>query len=65
MLSWLAGNAATIIISAALLVIVYLIVRGLVRGRIKTCGDCGGECGAGCSACQFHGSCAQSAGKRT
>lgn len=64
MLSWLAANAATILISAALLVIVGLIVRGMVRGRIRTCGDCGscgGACGtaasSGCGGCQFSGQC--------
>ena len=44
MFAWLAANAATILISAALVVIVGLIIRGMVRGRIKTCGDCG-SCG--------------------
>ncbi len=56
MLSWLAANAATILISAFLLALIVLIVRGLVRGRIKTCDECGSGCG-GCSACKFSESC--------
>lgn len=58
MFAWLAANAATLLISAALLVIVGMIVRGMLRGRIKTCGDCG-SCGgsSACSACQHSGSC--------
>lgn len=50
MFAWLAANAATILISAVLLLIVGFIIRGLVKGRIKTCGDCAscGACGAGC-----------------
>lgn len=56
MFAWLAANAATILISAVLLLIVGLIIRGLVRGKVKICGDCGscGACAAGCkgSGCQ-------------
>lgn len=68
MFAWLAANAATIIISAVLLVIVGLILRGMARGRIKTCGDCG-SCGGACAsddaqspcgACQFSGQCHKS-----
>lgn len=65
MLTWLAENAATILISAVILVVVGLIIRGMVRGKIKTCGDCGscsGACAseresAGCGACPFSGNC--------
>lgn len=65
MLTWLAENAATILISAVLLLIVGLIIRGMLRGRIKTCGDCGscsGACAseggsAGCGTCPFSGKC--------
>lgn len=65
MFAWLAANAATILISAVLLLIVGLIIRGMIQGKVKTCGDCG-SCGAGCKdgcqACRFSGSC-QSGGK--
>ncbi len=64
MLTWLAANAATIIITAALLVVVGLIVRGMLRGRIRTCGDCG-SCGSACGGCRFSGSCqAHEAGRK-
>ncbi len=53
MLAWLAENAATILIAAALAVLVFFIVRGLIRGNVKACGDCGG----GCSACQYGEAC--------
>ena len=56
MLSWLAANAATIVISAVILVIVGLIIRGMARGKVKTCGDCG-SCGSPCGGCQFSGQC--------
>lgn len=69
MFAWLAANAATILISAVLLLIVGLIIRGMVRGKVKTCDDCGscGACAAGsessgCQACRFSGSC-RSGGK--
>ena len=62
MFTWLAANAATIVISAVLLGVVVLIVRGMLRGRIKTCDTCG-ACGSGCSACQFGGQCAHSPGR--
>ena len=69
MFAWLAANAATILISAVLIIIVGLIIRGMVRGRIKTCGDCGscgGACASSgdgqsaCSACRFSGQCHKS-----
>ncbi|MGM9615419.1 MAG: hypothetical protein ACI3W7_07825 [Oscillospiraceae bacterium] len=61
MFAWLAANAATILISAVLLLIVGLIIRGMIQGKVKTCGDCG-SCGAGCKdggcqACRFSESC--------
>lgn len=55
MLTWLSAHAATIVISLALAVIVFFIVRGLVRGRIKTCDS--GSCGSACSQCPMGGSC--------
>ena len=61
MVAWLVQNAATLIISAVLLVIVGLIVRGMARGKIKSCSDCG-SAGGGCTACQFADQC-QSAAK--
>lgn len=65
MLAWLTANAATILISAVLLVIVGLIIRGMVQGKVKSCGDCascGGACASGtevsgCQACRFSESC--------
>ena len=64
MLTWFIENAATILITAALAVIVFFILRGMVRGRIKTCSDCAscgtcaaGESASGCAACPFHGGC--------
>ena len=56
MLAWIAENAATIIISAVLLAVVFLIVRGMLKGRIKTCGDCA-DCGSPCAGCRFRENC--------
>lgn len=50
MLAWLSANAATILISAALLVIVVLIVRGMIAKRITGCGGDCASCGSACAA---------------
>ena len=65
MLTWICANAATIIISAVLIVIVAFIIRGLARGKIKTCGECGSDCAAGFGACRFSGKCQSAGGKGT
>ena len=48
---------ATILISAAILAVAVLIIRGMAKGKIKTCSDCGG----GCSACK--GACPMKSGE--
>ena len=53
MLEWIAANAANIIISAALLVIVALAVISIVRR--KKSGK--GSCGCGCGNCPQSGYC--------
>jgi len=51
MFLWILENAATVLISAAILAAVVFIVRGMVKGKIKTCSDCGGSCSACRGAC--------------
>ena len=53
MLRWLSANLGTILISAALLVVVFLIIRYLLRQK-KTGKS---SCGAGCAHCAMHGQC--------
>lgn len=54
MMTWIAANAATIIISLVLLVCVGLAVRSVYKNRGScSCGakgGCGGQCGC-CSGC--------------
>lgn len=64
MLAWLAGNAATIIISALLLAVVILLVRSVVRGKASCGGDCSACAGqnrekisGGCRSCPHGESC--------
>lgn len=66
MLAWLAENAATILISAALIALVALLIRAVVKGRVGCSGDCAGCAGHGaapaktgspCGTCQFHDRC--------
>lgn len=45
MLAWLTANAATIIISAILAVIVFFLVRAVVTNKVGCGGDCA-NCGA-------------------
>ncbi|MCD8323271.1 MAG: FeoB-associated Cys-rich membrane protein [Oscillospiraceae bacterium] len=45
MLAWLAANAATIIISAILAVIVFFLIRAVVTNKVSCGGDCA-SCGA-------------------
>ncbi|NLW54453.1 MAG: FeoB-associated Cys-rich membrane protein [Clostridiaceae bacterium] len=47
MLSWIAANIGTIIVSAVLIVIVSLVIIGMVRDKKKGKSPCGGKCG-GC-----------------
>lgn len=53
MLQWLSANLGTILISAALFVVVILIIRYLLRQ--KKAGK--SSCGAGCAHCAMHGQC--------
>ena len=55
MLTWILENAATILISAVILLAVVIIVRGMAKGKIKTCSDCGGDCSACHGACPMKG----------
>lgn len=73
MFSWLAANAATIIISAILAVIVFFLVRAVVTNRVSCGGNCancghhpqpaaggaegGHEPGPMCGACSSNGAC--------
>lgn len=75
MLEWLAANAATIVISAVLIVLIALAIRYIVKKRRS--GGCVGcdACSAkgGCSAChgcsagadahEHHGSCSEKQSK--
>jgi len=64
MLQWLISNAATIVISAALLAVVILIVRGIVTKKITACGsECSNGCG-GCAGCAMAGRCHAAAGRK-
>lgn len=55
MISWLAANAATIVISAILILLVVAVIVKLMRdkrnGRTS--------CGCGCSNCAMQGTCHQ------
>lgn len=53
MLTWIMENMATIIISAALLLVVAAIVSGMVRGKRKG----KSSCGCGCAGCAMNGAC--------
>ncbi len=53
MLSWLAENLATVLISAVLLIAVGLIVAALIRDKKRG----GSSCGANCGCCPMSGSC--------
>ena len=53
MLSWLAANLGTLLISLGLVILVFFIVRYLLRQ--KKAGK--SSCGAGCAHCAMHGQC--------
>ena len=53
MLAWIAQNLGTILISAALLVIVIAIVRYLIRQKKQG----RSSCGCNCAHCAMHGQC--------
>lgn len=53
MLSWLAENGATLLISAGLVALVTAIVVHLVRCKKKGVSSCGCRC----SDCSLHGGC--------
>lgn len=55
MLTFLAENIGTIVISFALAGLVALIIISMVKGKKKGKGSC--SCGCGCSACAMHGKC--------
>ncbi len=65
MFLWLKANAATIIISAVLLIAVAAIIRGMVRSKVSICGGdcsaCGGHSEADgdpvCKSCPHSGAC--------
>ena len=53
MLSWIAANLATILISLVLLAVVTAIVVHMVRGKKKG----KSSCGCGCGGCAMNGAC--------
>ncbi|MEA5016062.1 MAG: FeoB-associated Cys-rich membrane protein [Candidatus Limiplasma sp.] len=54
MLAWLSANLATILICAALLVVVGLILRSMIRSRKQGKSSCGCD---GCGECPMSGDC--------
>lgn len=58
MLTWISQNLATILISAALIVILALVVAVLIRDKRKGKSSCGGNCAhcpmGGCAGHQGH-----------
>ena len=60
MIAWLSENIGTILICAALIVLVALIVRSLVRQKKQGKSSCGCNCGS----CPMSGKC-HSAGNKT
>ena len=57
MFAWIAENIGTILVSAALILIVACIVRGLVKDKKKG----KSSCGCNCAHCAMAGSCHKSA----
>lgn len=60
MLSWLSANLASILICAALAVIVVAILVNLIRKRKR--GESG--CGCGCGGCPMSGACGKNGEKQ-
>ena len=56
-MEWLVENLGTIVVSAALILIVALVIRKLIKDKKAgkhACGcDCG-SCGCGCGSCSDH-----------
>lgn len=50
---WLSENIGTIVISLGLLLIVFLIIRGMIRDRREG----RSSCGSACSHCPMSGAC--------
>lgn len=57
MFAWIAENIGTILVCAALILIVAFIVRGLVKDKKKG----KSSCGCNCAHCAMAGSCHKSA----
>ena len=55
MLSWIAGNLSTIIISLVLICLVTAIIVGMVKNKKNG----KSSCGCSCSGCPMSGSCHQ------
>ncbi|MDD4125284.1 MAG: FeoB-associated Cys-rich membrane protein [Eubacteriales bacterium] len=55
MFIWIAANISTIIISAALIVIIAMIAAFMIKSKRKG----KSSCGCGCSSCAMNGSCRQ------
>ena len=49
-MAWLAANLVNIVLSAVIVLVVGLIVRGMVRDKKAGKCSCGGDC-AGCGIC--------------
>ena len=55
MLAWLSANLANVLITAALIVIVTLILVRMIRNKKKG----SSSCGCGCEHCAMRGACHQ------
>ncbi len=60
MLAWLSANLINIALTAVIVLIVGLLVRGMIRDRKAGKRSCGGNCAAcgACSGCSSCGKCA-------
>ena len=56
MFSWLAANAANLLVCALLLLAIGLAIRTMVRDKRAGKASCGGSCGS-CGACGRAGGC--------
>ncbi|MBQ5951814.1 MAG: FeoB-associated Cys-rich membrane protein [Lachnospiraceae bacterium] len=52
-MAWIAANAGNIIVTAVLVLVVGLVVRGMIRDRLAGRHICGGDCGNCGSACSY------------
>lgn len=55
MMSWIAANAATILVSAAVAALVLFIIISVIRNGKKGKSPC--SCGCGCESCPMGGEC--------